>query len=212
MLFKRACRLFPAKDTFYSYKSCSSLGFTQIFLNLIKRVNTMEKISKSRLARLITAALFSAVVGGAWDVWWHGAVGRDTFWEPAHLLLYTSIIIAISLGAYGWYKTREKVWRWLATILFIVPLSAPFDELWHRTFGVEDLTSPLVLWSPPHIALILSIVVSFIFLLPILKKDHDQQARRFFTSLALSGILSYVRSTCAHEFVSSTAPRNRDLR
>jgi len=153
----------------------------------------LQKIFKTRqelLGRIIAIALFSAVLAVTWDVWWHGAIGRDSLFEPPHILLYSSVIVAISLGAWGWRKVKDPVWKRLALTLLIVPLTAPFDELWHRVFGVEDLTSPLVVWSPPHLALILSVMVSFSMLLPILRKDSNVYTRRVLISLVLGAILS----------------------
>ncbi|HYL63010.1 MAG TPA: hypothetical protein VE077_10350, partial [Candidatus Methylomirabilis sp.] len=33
-------------------------------------------------------AVASSVIGGVWDISWHESVGRDTFWTPAHMLIY----------------------------------------------------------------------------------------------------------------------------
>jgi hypothetical protein len=130
-----------------------------------------KMLNNKILSRIIAIALFAAVVGGTWDAWWHGAIGRDSLFEPPHLLLYSSVILAISIGLFGWRKTREKVWKRLALVLLLVPLSAPFDELWHRIFGIEDLASPLIVWSPPHLAIIFAMLTSIVILLPIIKKD-----------------------------------------
>ncbi|MSU75592.1 MAG: hypothetical protein EXS55_03705 [Candidatus Magasanikbacteria bacterium] len=142
------------------------------------------------LARLITSFLFTAVIAGTWDAWWHGAVGRESLFEPPHLLLYASAISAVLMGVYGWYTTIEKVWKRVALFLLLIPASAPFDELWHRIFGVEDLSSPLIVWSPPHLAIIFALIFSFIVLIPLLRQDEDALARRLFSSLAFAGILN----------------------
>lgn len=139
------------------------------------------------LSRLITSALFAAVLSGTWDAWWHGAFGRETFWSPPHIFLYTSVLVAISAGIYGWYKLREKIWKRLAIVLSLIIIAAPFDELWHRIFGVENISSPLIIWSPPHLILILAIAFSFIALLPIIRHDKDALAKQFFISIALAG-------------------------
>jgi len=149
----------------------------------------MENL-KQILSRSISAALFTAVMAGTWDAWWHGALGRESFFSPPHILLYLSVFVAISFGVYGWYKTKEKLWKRLAFILAIVPFSAPFDEIWHRVFGIESVSSPLIVWSPPHVALILSIVGSLVMLLPILKDDKDAIAQRLFGGLAFASIFS----------------------
>jgi len=141
--------------------------------------------------RFICSSLFAAVVAGTWDAWWHGALGRESFWSPPHVLLYSSVILAIIAGVHGWYRTREKIWRKLATLLVLVPAPAPFDELWHRVFGVENLSSPLIVWSPPHVVLIGSIVGSFLMLLPIIRRDENINAQRLFGPLTFEGFSVY---------------------
>jgi hypothetical protein len=142
------------------------------------------------LIRSMAVALFSAVIAGTWDAWWHGALGRESFWSPPHFLLYASIITAIVLGIYGWYRTREKLWRHLAIFLALVPISAPFDELWHRIFGIESVASPLIVWSPPHVVLIVAISGSLLMILPVLRRDENRDAQRLFGSLVFASVLS----------------------
>lgn len=146
--------------------------------------------SEKFIARFVACALFTSVLAGTWDAWWHGAIGRETLFEPPHLLLYFSTLLAIVGGAVGYRKTKDKLWKRLALILFLVPLSAPFDELWHRIFGIEDLTSPLIVWSPPHLAILFSIIAAFVSLFPILQRDSDISAKRLFGGMTLAGILS----------------------
>ena len=147
-------------------------------------------ISSKTLTGLITSLLFTAVIAGTWDAWWHGAVGRESLFEPPHLLLYATTIAAVLLGVYGWYTTKERVWKRVALFLLLIPVAAPFDELWHRVFGIEDLSSPLIVWSPPHLAIIFAIVASFMSLLPLMRRNEDVLARRLFGSLAFAGILN----------------------
>src|SRR3989344_4196430 len=116
----------------------------------------IKKISSIILARVIAIALFTAVLAGTWDAWWHGAVGRESFWSPPHLLLYSSVLVAVFVGLIGYYQSKENRWRTLALVLLLVPISAPLDELWHQIFGVEDLSSPLIVWSPPHLVMVFS--------------------------------------------------------
>jgi len=143
-------------------------------------------------SRLIAAALYTAVLAGTWDAWWHGAMGRDSFWEAPHLLLYSAIFVAIASGVYAWRKLGEKVWRNLAMILLLIPISAPFDDLWHRAYGVEDISSVLAIWSPPHLVLIFAMLASLILLLPTLRTDKDLVAKRFFGAMTFAAMLSLV--------------------
>jgi energy-converting hydrogenase Eha subunit A len=149
------------------------------------RNNTFETL----LTRFIVISLFVGVIAIIWDVWWHGFMGRDTLFEPPHIFLYTFVGAAVIGGAYGWYRMREKVWKRLAIILLIVPASAPFDELWHRLYGVEDLSTPLIIWAPPHLALVSAIVISWILLLPLVNREKDAHARRLFGSIIFAAIL-----------------------
>lgn len=143
------------------------------------------------LARWMAALLFTAVLAGEWDVWWHVTIGRDTFFEPPHILLYGSLLLATALGAFGWWKTREVVWARIAGILIFMPLVvAPLDEFWHGWFGVENLTSPLIIWALPHILLILSMMASLILTLPLVGKDGNPEARRIFGAMIFASALS----------------------
>jgi len=150
----------------------------------------MWKMNKEILARVIAVALFLAVMATSWDAWWHFNVGRDSLWEPPHLFLYSFVILAIASGVFGWIKTKEKAWKRLALVLLLIIISAPFDDLWHRMFGIENLSSPWVIWSPPHIILSLAILMSMILLLPIILKDRDKIAVRLFGAMVMASILN----------------------
>src|SRR5262245_19276569 len=107
------------------------------------------------------------MVGGIWDISWHRTVGRDTFWSPPHLWIYGGmsllglVCIAVVVRAtYGHPRaSREDVklvelWGLRAPLGFALAgfgvlgglLSAPFDEWWHRMFGLD-----VTVWSPPHL-------------------------------------------------------------
>lgn len=77
-------------------------------------------------------------------------------------------------------------------LLLLIPLSAPVDEFWHRWYGVERNDSIWIIWSPPHVMLVLSIAISLIVLLKFIKKDPDESGRLFFGSFAIAGILGHL--------------------
>jgi hypothetical protein len=125
------------------------------------------------LARAVLISLCVGITGLMWDAWWHVAVGRDTFWEPPHLMLYAAVTIAVCFSVYGWYLTREKIWRNLAIASAIVSLSAPFDDAWHHWFGVENLSSIWIVWSPPHLLLFGTLIIGILLALPLPKRNPE---------------------------------------
>jgi hypothetical protein len=108
------------------------------------------------------------MVGGIWDISWHRTVGRDTFWTPPHLCIYGGVsllgLVCVAVVAHttsGLQRdSREHVrlvelWGLRAPLGFALAgfgvlgglLSAPFDEWWHRMFGLD-----VTVWSPPRYA------------------------------------------------------------
>lgn len=115
------------------------------------------------LAAVVFAAT-SVIVGLIWDISWHMTIGRDTFWTPAHLAIYTGGAVAgLSCGFevlrrsfFATPKPRDgvTVWRifngplggWLAIWGAVAMLtSAPFDDWWHDAYGLD-----VKIISPPH--------------------------------------------------------------
>jgi hypothetical protein len=128
---------------------------------------------ESRLRVMAGAAiafmLFVAGFGLAWDIRWHIVVGRDTFFTPPHLLLYTGIAVAglVCLGmvlAETWryrqgspavtsHTTTPFLGLFHAPVGFVVAgfglltllLAAPLDNYWHELYGID-----VALWTPFH--------------------------------------------------------------
>ncbi len=114
------------------------------------------------LVALSTLAWVGAF-GNAWDLYWHVAIGRDTFWIPPHTLMYTAIAlsgIAAAAMVIATTLTRPSPDATVGLLGFRAPLgyfvlgfgalqmvlSAPFDDWWHRMYGVD-----ISVWSPPHL-------------------------------------------------------------
>ena len=121
----------------------------------------------------LVVATCSAVTGGVWDISWHKSIGRDSFWTPAHLLIYLCGVLAG--GASAWLILRAtfvkngelhgasvRVWgfrgplgaflcAWGGVAMLV---SAPFDDWWHNAYGLD-----VKILSPPHMVLILGIVI-----------------------------------------------------
>ena len=134
----------------------------------------------------IAVTLFLAVAGIWWDGWWHVSIGRDSAWVPPHLLIYANVIALFFGSAYLYYRTHERVFLTvlLGTICFA--LMAPFDALWHAIFGVEDLTTPLAIWSPAHVLPILINLSIALLLLEHWIRRHTESDRHNYLRIVLT--------------------------
>jgi hypothetical protein len=133
-------------------------------------------VAQPRIARWIVWTLLIAgaianelgIAGGSWDGAYHDRYIVDTFFSPPHILLYSgmagTMLVGLSaLGAvmYEGHTGREWVRLLMRRPLLLLPVLAnlgflatgPFDELWHRTFGRDQLTA----WTVPHAILLLNL-------------------------------------------------------
>ncbi|HVZ89436.1 MAG TPA: hypothetical protein VHG72_20915 [Polyangia bacterium] len=113
----------------------------------------------------------AAAFGTHWDIAWHRSIGRDGFWTPPHVAIYTAAVLAalaalaqILPATFGRGPGRDAAVRVLG---FRGPLgafigawggvamlsSAPFDDWWHNAYGLD-----VKILSPPHVALALGIL------------------------------------------------------
>lgn len=113
------------------------------------------------LTWLAALALLGAF-GNAWDLYWHIFIGRDTFWIPPHTMMYTCVALSgLTALAVVLLSSRRGPGDDVTSIAgFHAPLgfyvlglgalqmvaSAPFDDWWHRTYGLD-----VTVWSPPHL-------------------------------------------------------------
>ena len=155
------------------------------------------------------AALWVLLVGkllGAWgltwDIQWHLLIGRDTFWIPPHLMMYSgvtaSFLVAVLVLALDTRDRRRGVRRrGMVTMLGLTStrgihlaawgvalllLAAPIDDLWHRLFGLD-----VTLWSPPHLLGLLGSAVNTIGTLLIAVEAYPPGARMRLAALTLGG-------------------------
>src|SRR5579875_1984487 len=145
------------------------------------------------------AAITSATIGGSWDVAWHRSIGRDSFWTPAHMMIYLCGVLAGIVGLYLVARTtlgRDPELRAASVSVFGLraPLgvflmgwggvamltSAPFDNWWHNAYGLD-----VKIVSPPHALLILGIrAVSFgvlFLILAAMNRAADSHSPAFST-------------------------------
>jgi hypothetical protein len=109
--------------------------------------------------------LLVAAMGLYWDVAWHVDLGRDELLlNPSHTMILLGLgglmyaaAIAVTFASLDkadtGIKYKSLVIPWSAVALFALGLggvaSFPFDELWHRAYGID-----VTLWSPTHLQLL----------------------------------------------------------
>lgn len=117
-------------------------------------------------------AVTSTTVGLYWDISWHTGIGRDTFWTPAHLAIQFGAVLSGLSCAYlilhttfsgdsQSKKSSVKIWGFrgpLGAFIaawggFAMLTSAPFDNWWHDSFGLD-----IKILSPPHVLLFIGII------------------------------------------------------
>ncbi len=113
--------------------------------------------------------LFQGQLGATWDREWHAYVGRDWFWTPPHILIYSCVTGAglIALGVVLADTVRFLRGRPGADTASTIPIfrffhaplgfmvtgfgallsliSAPLDNYWHQLYGID-----IALWAPFH--------------------------------------------------------------
>jgi hypothetical protein len=115
----------------------------------------VERPARLWALTLATLVLTLTRLGAYWDVQWHWAVGRDSFFIPPHTLIYAGVAVSGLLGlSMVWrdgvrhrFRRAPRPWGWLILMIGagITVSAAPFDDLWHRLYGID-----VTIWSPPH--------------------------------------------------------------
>lgn len=133
-------------------------------------------LERMRLRVLFTVALLKLFnfIGGAWDIQWHVAIGRDSLWIPPHLMVVAAFVsgLAIVVVMIAYETGLTLAGQVLPHTARLGALRAPgayfgilfgyaaallagvIDELWHRAFGIDA-----TLWSPPHLLIMLATMV-----------------------------------------------------
>jgi hypothetical protein len=144
-------------------------------LSLPARARAASVAHESSLPWQLVAVVFAAtsvIIGLIWDISWHMTIGRDSFWTPAHLAIYTGG--AVSGIACGYEVLRRSffsstrptdgvtIWRyfngplggWLCIWGAMAMItSGPFDDWWHNAYGLD-----VKIISPPHAVLALGFI------------------------------------------------------
>ncbi len=117
------------------------------------------------------ASSITVAFGVHWDIAWHRSIGRDAFWSPPHVAIYAGAVFAavaalvrILPATFGAGRARNdslsvlgfrgSLGSFIACWGGVTMLaSAPFDDWWHRTYGLD-----VKILSPPHVVLALGII------------------------------------------------------
>ncbi len=154
---------------------------------------------ESRVRRVLAACIAlgfgASIIGVGWDVQWHAAVGRDSFFIPSHLMLYSGVIIAgvLSLAlvlrdSRLWRKpgsgvsdanTVHVLGRFYGPIGFIVCgfgmltllIAAPFDNDWHELYGID-----VTVWAAFHVMGILGAAIGGLGLIYMVASEANRAA------------------------------------
>ena len=148
------------------YKSYSS----PLSLEVAPQAYRVERVFRRTCAWIILAFLLLGELGLSWDTQWHALIGRDRFWTPPHMLIYTAIggaglvslfVVFIETLRYKYPSTGVNEQSTIGMFrIFRAPLgfvvcgwgpmicliAAPFDNYWHQLYGID-----ITLWAPFHI-------------------------------------------------------------
>ena len=92
--------------------------------------------------------------GGSWDITFHILSQPESFFSYPHSLVYSGILLVISIFAVNFRKnfSEEKTIKKNNLIIFagiiLILTAGPFDFSWHLKFGLDGLL------SPPHLTLL----------------------------------------------------------
>ena len=163
------------------------------------------------VARAGLWTLFAAHVvagwGTQWDIQWHLTIGRDSFWIPPHVMTYSGVtaIVLVSFGILAWTTARAlggadrepgmvrvigctgtPGYHVAAWGIALTVLAAPFDDLWHRLFGLD-----VTLWSPPHLLGLLGGIINSAACWVIAREIYPVGSRARLAAIVLAGALVY---------------------
>ena len=129
--------------------------------------NEPQARSISWYSRIVMLGATSIVVGILWDISWHRTIGRDTFWNPAHVAIYLGgllggltagglVIRTTFFGTEAEKTSSVRLWGFRGPLgawvsiwgSFAMLTSAPFDDWWHNAYGLD-----VKILSPPHTVL-----------------------------------------------------------
>lgn len=133
-------------------------------------LNRGERVLRRTAGWLMLFFLLQGELGAIWDREWHYFIGRDQFWIPPHILIYSSVTgaglcaLVVVLSDTVRYHLRVPGVDDRSTVRFLTLFHAPFgffvagvgvliavsaaplDNRWHEMYGID-----VVMWAPFHV-------------------------------------------------------------
>lgn len=158
-------------------------------------VRADQKVSTVELPTYLYAtvlASFSIMIGLIWDISWHTSIGRDGLLSAPHLAIYFGGVLAgifsgirvLKISFAGTERQKQEslpfwgVFRGSLGALFCIwgafamLTSAPFDDWWHNTYGLD-----VTILSPPHTVLLLGMLtIQFGAMITVLSVKNRMKA------------------------------------
>jgi hypothetical protein len=124
-------------------------------------------------AKIGATLLLVGAISTYWDIATHIDVGRERFLTPAHIGIYSAVLIsAIAIALSGLADHFRAGDSLLATLrhpfknlrpgigvagagMLTTLVAAPFDNAWHEIYGID-----VTIWSPPHLLAIFGIAAA----------------------------------------------------
>ncbi|HAA20718.1 MAG TPA: hypothetical protein DCP28_18865 [Cytophagales bacterium] len=137
-------------------------------------------------------ASFSIMIGLIWDISWHTSIGRDGLLSAPHLAVYFGGVLAgvfsgirvLKISFAGTEQQKQEslsfwgVFKGSLGALFCIwgafamLTSAPFDDWWHNTYGLD-----VTILSPPHTVLLLGMLtIQFGAMITVLSVKNRMKA------------------------------------
>jgi len=164
-------------------------------------------------------ALFLGAISTYWDIATHIDVGRERFLTPAHIGIYTSVLVSgIALMLSGLSDHFRHGDSLAATFrhpfkglrpgiavagagMLTALAAAPLDNGWHEVYGLD-----VTIWSPPHLLAILGIAAASLGLAALVSPAASGSAHPAYPLLLAAFLTALVMTTAEYEF---NAPQYR---
>src|SRR5918992_1527353 len=124
-------------------------------------------------AKIGATLLLVGAVSTYWDIATHIDAGRERFLTPAHIGIYSAVLISAIAIALSGLADHFRVGDSFLTALrhpfrnlrpgigvagagmLTTLVAAPFDNAWHEIYGID-----VTIWSPPHLLAIFGIAAA----------------------------------------------------